>query len=111
MDPNKNDISKIYFVKVLTKKPEISKHAKTNKHIYALIKTEIFTRHAPIFSIFAQKAVFKTKFTFLTLEALGRGEGGQIDPSPSIFFGFKFLLLDRLSKALAQLFLVCEHIF
>ena len=25
--------------------------------------------------------------------------------------GFKFLLLDRLSKALAQLFLVCEHIF
>ena len=27
------------------------------------------------------------------------------------FLGFKFLLLDRLSKALAQLFLVCEHIF
>ena len=27
------------------------------------------------------------------------------------FFGFKFLLLDRLPKALAQLFLVCEHIF
>ena len=30
---------------------------------------------------------------------------------PLDFFGFKFLLLDRLSKALAQLFLVCEHIF
>ena len=38
-------------------------------------------------------------------------EGGQIDPPPLDFFGFKFLLLDRLSKALAQLFLVCEHIF
>ena len=44
----------------------------------------------------------------LTLEALR--EGGQIDP-PLDFFGFKFLLLDRLSKALAELFLVCEHIF
>ena len=44
----------------------------------------------------------------LTLEALG---GGHIDPPPLDFFGFKFLLLDRLSKALAQLFLVCEHIF
>ena len=40
----------------------------------------------------------------------GGGGGGQIDP-PLDFFGFKFLLLDRLSKALAQLFLVCEHIF
>ena len=39
----------------------------------------------------------------LTLEAL---RGGSPD-----FFGFKFLLLDRLSKALAQLFLVYEHIF
>ena len=40
-------------------------------------------------------------FGCLTLEALRRrrGEGGQI--------GFKFLLLDRLSKALVQLFLVC----
>ena len=46
----------------------------------------------------------------LTLEALGGG-GGQIDPPPLDFFGFKILLLDRLSKALAQLFLVCEHIF
>ena len=44
----------------------------------------------------------------LTLEAL-RG-GGQSEP-PLDFFGFKFLLLDRLPKALAQLFLVCEHIF
>ena len=35
----------------------------------------------------------------------------QIDPPPLDFFGFKFLLLDRLLKALAQLFLVCEHIF
>ena len=44
-----------------------------------------------------------------TLEAL-KGGGVKLTP-PSIFFGFKFLLLDRLSKALAQLFLVCEHIF
>ena len=29
-------------------------------------------------------------------------------PPPLDFFGFKCLLLDRLSKALAQLFLVCE---
>ena len=39
------------------------------------------------------------------------GGRGQIDPPPSIFFCFKFLLLDRLSKVVAQLFLVCEHIF
>ena len=39
------------------------------------------------------------------------GGGGQIDPPPLDFFDFQFLLLDRLSKALAQLFLVCEHIF
>ena len=44
----------------------------------------------------------------LTLEALR--ERGQIDPHLD-FFGFKFLLLDRFSKALAQLFFVCEHIF
>ena len=31
--------------------------------------------------------------------------------TPLDFFGFKFLLLGRLSKALAQLFLVYEHIF
>ena len=37
--------------------------------------------------------------------------GGQIEPPPLDFFGFEFLLLDRLSKALTQLFLVCEHIF
>ena len=43
----------------------------------------------------------------LNIEAL---RGGQIDP-PLDYFGFEFLLFDRLSKALAQLFLVCEHIF
>ena len=37
--------------------------------------------------------------------------GGQIDPPPLDLFGFKFLLLDRFSKTLAQLFLVCKHIF
>ena len=46
----------------------------------------------------------------LTLEALGgggeeRGAGG-VKLTPLDFFGFKFLLHDRLSKALAQLFLV-----
>ena len=46
----------------------------------------------------------------LTLEAL-KGRGGSNWPPPLDFFGFKFLPLDRLSKALAQLFLVCEHIF
>ena len=47
----------------------------------------------------------------LTLEAL-RGEVGQIDTHhPSVFFGFKSLLLDRLLEALVQLFLVCVHIF
>ena len=46
-----------------------------------------------------------------SLEGEGGGDGGQID-SPSLnFFGFKFLLLDRLSNALVQLFLVCQHIF
>ena len=40
--------------------------------------------------------------SLLTLEAL---RGAKL--TPSIFFGFKFMLLDRLSKALAQLFLVC----
>ena len=44
----------------------------------------------------------------LTLEPL---RGGGSNWPPPRFFGFKFLLLDRLSKALAQLFLVCEHIF
>ena len=44
---------------------------------------------------------------YVTLEAL---KGGQVNP-PLDFFGFKFLFLDRLSKALAQLFLVCEYIF
>ena len=39
------------------------------------------------------------------------GGGGVKLNHPLDFFRFKFLLLDRLSKALAQLFLVCEHIF
>ena len=43
--------------------------------------------------------------------SLEGGEGGVKLNPPLNFFGFKFLLLDRLSKALAQLFLVCEHIF
>ena len=37
--------------------------------------------------------------------------GGGVKLTPLDFFGFKFLLLYRLSKALAQLFLVCEYIF
>ena len=32
------------------------------------------------------------------------GGGGQSDPHPLDFFGLKFLFLDRLPKALAQLF-------
>ena len=44
----------------------------------------------------------------LTLEAL---MGGGVKLTPLDFFGSKFLILDRLSKALAQLFLVCAHIF
>ena len=39
------------------------------------------------------------------------GGGGGSNWPPLDFFGFKFLLLDRLPKALVQLFLVCEHIF
>ena len=42
--------------------------------------------------------------------SLEEAGGGHIDPPPR-FFGFRFLLLDQLSKALAQLFLVWEHIF
>ena len=42
----------------------------------------------------------------LTLEGIRGGGGGQSDP-PLDFFGLKFLLLDRLPKALAQLFFVC----
>ena len=48
----------------------------------------------------------------LTLEALRGGGGVQINPPLHLdFFGFKFLLLDRLSNALAQLPLVYEHMF
>ena len=36
---------------------------------------------------------------------MGWGGGGQSDPLD--FFGFKFLFLDELSKALAELFFVC----
>ena len=43
----------------------------------------------------------------LTLEAL---RGGGPNWPPLDFLGFKVLLLNRLTKALAQLFLVCEHI-
>ena len=53
--------------------------------------------------------------TVLTLEALrggGGGGGDQEDQSdPLDIFGFNFLLLDRLSKALVKLFFVCQHIF
>ena len=51
----------------------------------------------------------KTEALFLgslTLEAFG-----GVKLTPLDIFGFKFLLLDRLPKALAQLFLVCKHIF
>ena len=41
----------------------------------------------------------------------GRRGGGVKLTLPLDFFGFKFLLLNRLSKALAKLFLVCEYIF
>ena len=41
-----------------------------------------------------------------------RSLGGGVKLTPPLdFSGFRFLLLNRLSKALAQLFLVCEHIF
>ena len=58
-------------------------------------KTDISIHHIPL----------------LTLEALRRGGGGVKLTHPPRFFGFKFLFLDRLAKALAQLFVVCEHIF
>ena len=44
------------------------------------------------------------KLLLLTLEVLGGGGGGQIDPL--VFFGFKYLPLEQLSKALVQLPLV-----
>ena len=45
------------------------------------------------------------------LRSLEGGDGGRgVKLTPLDFFGFKCLPLDRLSKALAQLFLVCEHI-
>ena len=42
----------------------------------------------------------------LTLEGI-RGGGVNLIPPPLKFFGFNFLFLDRLPKALAQLFFVC----
>ena len=49
---------------------------------------------------------------YLTLEALTlEGKGERVKLTLLDFFCFKFWLLDRLSKALAQLFIVCEHIF
>ena len=39
------------------------------------------------------------------------GEGGLSNWLPSNFLVLNFFLLDRLSKALAQLFLVCGHFF
>ena len=47
---------------------------------------------------------------FLTLEAL-RGGGVELTSPLRFFLAINFLLLDRLSNALSQLFLVCEHIF
>ena len=63
------------------------------------------------------KYINSNKFCILILlnarsfEGEGGGGVGQVDLPPLDFFGFKFLLLNRLSKALAQLFIVCEHIF
>ena len=36
-----------------------------------------------------------------------KGGGGQSDSPPLDFFGLKFLFLDGLPKALAQMFFVC----
>ena len=47
----------------------------------------------------------------LNPRSLEGGGGRRSNLPPFDIFGFKVLLLDRLSKALAQLFLVCEHIF
>ena len=72
--------------------------------LFEFVKIEVlFIASTRLFFIAKQRS---------TTEALrgGGGGGGQIDPLLDVF-GFKFLLLDRLSKALAQLFLVCEHIF
>ena len=64
-----------------------------------------------IYVIFIGGVYFSQPFLCaLTLEAL-RGGGVKLTPPHLDFFGFKFLLLDRLSKALAQLPLVYEHMF
>ena len=75
-------------------------------------RDKIFTMDAKLKDFISSIRVDSSLWQFilqLTLEAL-RGGGVKLTP-PLDFFGFKFLLLDRLSKALAQLFLVCEHIF
>ena len=43
-------------------------------------------------------------FRHLTLEGI---RGGGVNLYPLEFFGLKFLFLDRLPKALAQLFFAC----
>ena len=67
------------------------------------LKTRNFTANVWLISDFTTQLFY----IFLTLEALREDGGGLKLPPPPHFFGFKFLLLDRLSKALAQLFLVC----
>ena len=48
---------------------------------------------------FVHKTQVKLRGHALNPRSLMRGD--QLDPPPLDFFGFKFLLLDRLSKALA----------
>ena len=49
--------------------------------------------------------VYRVVVISITLDGL-RGEGGGVNLTPLDFFGFKYLLLDRLSKAMAPLFFV-----
>ena len=58
-----------------------------------------------------RKFYFEPSSVKINPRSLERGVRGVKLTHPLDFFGFKFLLLDRLSKALAQLFLVCQHIF
>ena len=92
---NNFNLINIYSAKTFT-----IEYKKNDGSIYDVNKT--------IISFQIHFLFFKSNSSDLTLEAL-RG-GSQIDPPPR-FFWLKFLLLDRLSKALAQLFLVCEQIF
>ena len=66
-------------------------------------------RHFPVRRcglIFLYTFAFKSFTMFLTLEGMRR-EGGGLILTPLDLIGFKFLFLDRLPKALAQLFFVC----